>query len=668
MSGRPAILPVVAEGIPGHFVRGARWVNWRLEPKRDKPGEWTKEPYRADDPTRHASSTDPKSWATFDAAFMAYQNSATLDGVGWNLEGSGVVGLDLDDAIDERGATKPWAQEIMDAFPGYWERSPLGRGLRGLALGTLPPGRRKVKHHGCTVEIYAAGRYLTITGQVIRPVDELPELQDAIEAIHARVFGGAEIDGGGVATTMAGRADTIPPEYLPVLEAVMGGRYAAQIAKVWAGNFSDFKGDESNGEWALMREIAFHAMGLGFAGDALVLVIETLMRAGPYRPKWEHPRAVTQDDGSILRTTWLGLSIGRAIKSRMRKDPELDLEGLDEPATTNETSADTIRRLTRELAQERTVVAAQATIIRSQRATIEQLKELRDRDRRATLALRNLKRSKMFSATQADVIEATARIATSLANTHQTDAPIVTREMVAEDIGCDVNTAGAAMKKVFELEGSPIRRHTRILGPCKKVTEHVLDTRDPIEIIEKMTMIGNGLTERPKRYPNPTRCPVHPDAGTKIVCAEGGCGIVLLERPAPAPPGNDAQYMRVACIEGADPPVVDGTYKMRVASIGDELTDDLADRRAAAAVAIDLRPPDAWKQPGEPTGAGGASLGRIRLTAAPDAGVPQGAPDSPRECPAAWRCACGCMERRELSDGSLRCLKCGAATVAGVAS
>ena len=96
--------------------------------------------------------------------------------------------------------------------------------------------------------------------------------------------------------------------------------------------------------------------------------------------------------------------------------------------------------------------------------------------------------------------------------------------------------------------------------------------------------------------------------------------------------------------------------------------DELADRRAAAAVAIDLRAPDAWKQPGEPNGAGGASLGRIQFTAAPDTSVPQGVPDSPRERDVVWRCACGCMERRVRSDGSLRCLKCGTAAVDGVAS
>ncbi len=61
----------------------------------------------------------------------------------------------------------------------------------------------------------------------------------------------------GVVTTMTGAAETVPAEYMPVLEAVLGGKYAERMARVWVSNYDDFKGDESNGEWALAREITF---------------------------------------------------------------------------------------------------------------------------------------------------------------------------------------------------------------------------------------------------------------------------------------------------------------------------------------------------------------------------------------------------------------------------
>jgi putative DNA primase/helicase len=162
---RPTTLPVDPGGIPRELTDLTAWVVWRLEPKPDKPGEWTKIPYRAADPSRKASSTDPATWSTFGEAFSAYQFDPTLSGVGLVLHGDGIVGIDLDNALDESGHAKGWARAIVDKLPGaYWERSPGGRGLRGLCRGQLPPGRRKVTHHDGTVEMYDDGRFLTMTG------------------------------------------------------------------------------------------------------------------------------------------------------------------------------------------------------------------------------------------------------------------------------------------------------------------------------------------------------------------------------------------------------------------------------------------------------------------------------------------------------------------------
>ena len=164
-AGRPDVLAVDPAGIPRELTRRPEWVVWRLEPKKDKPGEWTKEPYRATDPSTHASSTNPETWSTFAEAFSAYQRDPTLSGVGIVLHGDGLVGVDLDHAIDDDGHVKPWAQAIMGRLDSaHWERSPLGRGLRGICRGELPPGRRKVSYQDGVVEMYDDGRFLTITG------------------------------------------------------------------------------------------------------------------------------------------------------------------------------------------------------------------------------------------------------------------------------------------------------------------------------------------------------------------------------------------------------------------------------------------------------------------------------------------------------------------------
>jgi putative DNA primase/helicase len=161
----PATLSVDPAGIPRELTALPDWVVWRLEPKPKKPGEWDKVPYRPADPSRKASSTDPTTWSTFGAAFSTYQADPSFNGVGIVLHGTGIVGVDLDNAFDEAGHVKGWARAIVDRLPGaHWERSPRGRGLRGICRGELPPGRRKVKHQDGVLEMYDDGRFLTITG------------------------------------------------------------------------------------------------------------------------------------------------------------------------------------------------------------------------------------------------------------------------------------------------------------------------------------------------------------------------------------------------------------------------------------------------------------------------------------------------------------------------
>jgi putative DNA primase/helicase len=161
----PIWLSVIPENIPRDLTDTAAWVVWRAEAIAGKVGKWTKIPYRASDPRRKASSTDPATWSTFADVHGAYQSDPSLHGIGYVLHDEGITGVDLDDAFTEDGTLKGWTQEIVSALAGaYWERSPSGTGTRGLCRAALPPGRRKRKHDGSSIEIYDDVRFLTITG------------------------------------------------------------------------------------------------------------------------------------------------------------------------------------------------------------------------------------------------------------------------------------------------------------------------------------------------------------------------------------------------------------------------------------------------------------------------------------------------------------------------
>jgi len=109
---------------------------------------------------RAASSTNARTWSTYEAA----RASTVGDGLGFVLDGDGIIGIDIDGCI-ENGNLAPWAARILaDAPATYAEVSPSGAGLHLFGFGRLPAGR-VVHVAGGTVECYSRGRYLTVTGQ-----------------------------------------------------------------------------------------------------------------------------------------------------------------------------------------------------------------------------------------------------------------------------------------------------------------------------------------------------------------------------------------------------------------------------------------------------------------------------------------------------------------------
>jgi hypothetical protein len=109
---------------------------------------------------RPASSTDPRTWSSFQEAAEAF-----VRGVGYGLgfvftEDDPYFGVDLDHCIDEDGRPTEEAAEIVRALDTYTERSPSGMGLHILGRGKLPPGWRG----GNGVEMYDQRRYFTVSG------------------------------------------------------------------------------------------------------------------------------------------------------------------------------------------------------------------------------------------------------------------------------------------------------------------------------------------------------------------------------------------------------------------------------------------------------------------------------------------------------------------------
>lgn len=190
---RPVALPVRPDGIPAALRALDHWLVWRYEfvPRPVKP--WTKVPYRAASPERHASSTDPATWGTFAQAMAAYR-AGRADGIGVALRADDTVGaLDLDDCRHaETGALAAWAQRIVDQFASSTEVSPSGEGLRIFFRGRKPgPKCKRRRADGGVLEVYdgTRGRYLTVTGHHLDGTPTTLEArQAALDALYAEVF------------------------------------------------------------------------------------------------------------------------------------------------------------------------------------------------------------------------------------------------------------------------------------------------------------------------------------------------------------------------------------------------------------------------------------------------------------------------------------------------
>ncbi|MBK9442974.1 MAG: AAA family ATPase [Comamonadaceae bacterium] len=151
--------------IPAELRALPRWVTWRAEGATgEKP---SKVPYAADRPRTRASSTDPSTWGTFQQAEASFLEGDRT-GVGFVLNGDGLVGVDIDHCVTD-GLPDPVALAMLDQLgAAYVEMSPSGTGLRAFGYAENLPSGCKGQYNGLEVELYSTSRYLTLTGQPIK--------------------------------------------------------------------------------------------------------------------------------------------------------------------------------------------------------------------------------------------------------------------------------------------------------------------------------------------------------------------------------------------------------------------------------------------------------------------------------------------------------------------
>jgi putative DNA primase/helicase len=190
---RPAdarITPDLIENIPPELRERKicvvwRWVFSREKNKYDKPPVC---PYTGHD----IDATDPANWMMLEDARAATEKNRALSGVGIALGAKdnrvGIVGIDLDNCLDEWDQPNEEAAKIVRDLNSYTERTPSGKGLRVLIWGDKPGAKcRTSKRPG--IEIYEHERYLTVTGRHLEKTPTaIARRQAELEALYFETF------------------------------------------------------------------------------------------------------------------------------------------------------------------------------------------------------------------------------------------------------------------------------------------------------------------------------------------------------------------------------------------------------------------------------------------------------------------------------------------------
>ena len=130
-----------------------------------------------------ASSTNPDTWASFEDAVWAVERGY-YDYIGFVFNDNGIVGIDLDDAI-EYGILSPLAREICDICYSYAEVSKSGTGMHIFVKGDIP---FKGKNNLAGVEMYKTARFFIMTGDAYCRTDDIRYNQEALDSIVNKYF------------------------------------------------------------------------------------------------------------------------------------------------------------------------------------------------------------------------------------------------------------------------------------------------------------------------------------------------------------------------------------------------------------------------------------------------------------------------------------------------
>ena len=156
----------------------------------------------------------------------------------------------------------------------------------------MPAGERVGARR--SIEVYGYGRYFTLTGHRLNGTSEIAERTDEMASFCAKVFGPPPPG------RIHPRHSTSVLSDAEIIERARSSANGAKFMRLWAGDTSEYDGDDSVADLALLGVLAFWTQDV----DQLDRLFR---RSGLYRPKWE-------------RSDYRARTIGKAVQPAMSTD------------------------------------------------------------------------------------------------------------------------------------------------------------------------------------------------------------------------------------------------------------------------------------------------------------------------------------------------------------
>lgn len=266
--------------IPAELRDRAQWVVWRYEQRGDKR---TKVPYSPSG--KHAKSSDPTTWATFDQVIAVAER---FDGIGYVFSADDpYTGCDFDAPLDAGKLA------TVKTLGSYTERSPSGNGLHVIVRAKLRGPGHNDQEAGR--EIYDSGRYFTMTGAHVEGTPTTIEArQIEIDAYYA-TFAPVRA----VVTQRVIHTPSQLGDVTAIVERISRSRQGDEFRRLYAGQHTYRSASEADA--ALLRLVSWWVQG--DTGAMLAVWKGSAL--------WREERC---NDDYVSRTLQHGLSGNRSIR------------------------------------------------------------------------------------------------------------------------------------------------------------------------------------------------------------------------------------------------------------------------------------------------------------------------------------------------------------------